>query len=66
MLSIYPAVMEHLGHMGQGLCTLIRSIHKHADPFQRFRMVDMAYQTIAVALQRANVTLLAAAGDLRA
>ncbi len=66
MLSIYPAVMEHLGHMGQGLCTVLRSVHKHADPFRRARMIDAAYQTMAAALQRANVTLLAAAGDLKA
>ena len=66
MFSIHPAVMEHLSHVGQGLCTLIRSVHKHADPFQRSRLVDTAYQTMAAALQRANVTLLAAAGDLKA
>ena len=66
MLSLYPGVMEHLGHMGQGLCTIIRSVHKHADPFQRARMIDGAYQTLAAALQRANVTLLAAAGELKA
>ena len=66
MLSIHPAVMEHLGHMGQGLCTIIRSVHRDADPFRRARMIDAAYQTMAVALQRANVTLLAAAGELKA
>ena len=66
MLSISPGVMEHLGHMGQGLCTVIRSVHRDVDPFQRARMVDTAYQTMAAALQRANVTLLAAAGDLKA
>ena len=66
MLSLYPAVMEHLGHMGQGLCTIIRSVHQHADPFRRARMIDAAYQTLAAALQRANVTLLAAAGELKA
>ena len=66
MLSINPGVMEHLGHMGQGLCTILRSVHRNADPFQRARMVDTACQTMAVALQRANVTLLAAAGDLKA
>ena len=65
MLSIYPAVLEHLGHMGQGLCTILRSVHKHADLVQRSRMIVGAYQTIAAALQRANVTLLAAAGDLK-
>ena len=66
MLSIHPAVMEHLGHMGQSLCTLLRSVHRHADPFKCARMVDTAYQTMAAALQRANVTLLAAAGALKA
>ena len=66
MLSLTPAVMEHLGHMGKGLCTIIRAVHRHADPFERSRMVDTAYQSMAVALQRANVTLLAAAGDLKA
>ncbi len=66
MLSIHPAVMEHLGHMGQGLCAPSRSVHKHSDPFQRSRMVDAAYQTMATALQRANITPLAAAGDLKA
>jgi hypothetical protein len=66
MLSIHPAVMEHLGHMGQGLCTILRSVHRHADPFRRARMIDAAYQTMAATLQRANVTLLAAAGDLKA
>jgi hypothetical protein len=65
MLSLYPAVMEHLGHMGQGLCSLIRSVHQHSDPFQRAKMVDEAYQTMATDLQRANVTLLAAAGELK-
>jgi hypothetical protein len=66
MLSIYPAVMEHLGHMGQGMCTVIRSVHRHADPFRRAQMIDAAYQTLAAALQRTNVTLLAAAGKLKA
>ena len=66
MLSLFPAVMEHLGHMGQGMCTIIRSVHKHADPFRRTQMIDAAYQTLAAALQRANVTLLAAAGELKA
>ena len=36
------------------------------DTFQRAGMVDTAHQTMAVALQRANVMLLAAAGDLKA
>ena len=66
MLSLTPAVMEHLGHMGKGLGTILKAIHKHADPYQRSKMIDTAYQTLAVTLQRANVTLLAAAGDLRA
>jgi hypothetical protein len=66
MLSIHPAVMEHLGHMGQGLCTVVRSVHKHADPSRRAQMIDAAYQTLAAALQRTNVTLLAAAGELKA
>ena len=65
MLSISPAVMEHLGHLGQGLCTLLRSVHRDVDPARRSRMVDLAYQTMAVSLQRANVTLLAAAGALK-
>ena len=52
--------------MGQGLCTIIRSIHKNADPFRRARMIDAAYQTMAATLQRANVTLLAASGELKA
>ena len=65
MLSLYPAVMEHLGHMGLGLCTLIRSVTKSADAVQRSGLVDAAYQTMATAFQRANVTLLAAAGDLK-
>ena len=66
MLSIQPAVMEHLGHMGQGLCAIIRSAHKHADPFRRAWMIDASYQTMAATLQRAYVTLLAAAGELKA
>ena len=66
MLSLYPAVMEHLGHMGQGICALIRSVTKNVDPYQRSQVVDAAYQTMATALQRANVTLLAAAGELKA
>ena len=65
MLSIIPAVMEHLGHMGQGLCTVVKSVHKHADPFRRSQMIDDSYQTMAAALQRAYVTLLAAAGELK-
>ena len=65
MLSLYPAVMEHLGHMGQGICALIRSVTKNVDPYQRSQVVDAAYQTMATALQRANVTLLAAAGELK-
>ena len=65
MLSLYPAVMEHLGHMGEGLKTLLRSVHRDADPYKRSRMVDSAYQTMAAALQRENVTLLAAAGLLK-
>ena len=65
MLSIYPAVMEHLGHVGQGLSTIIRGVHRHADIVHRSRMIDAAYQTMAASLQRANVTLLAAAGELR-
>jgi len=28
MLSLYPAVMEHLGHMGEGLKTLLRSVER--------------------------------------
>ena len=65
MLSLQPAVMEHLGHMGQGLRTIIRSVHRHADPFRRAKLIDTAYQSMAAALQRANVTLLAAAGELK-
>ena len=65
-LSLTPAVMEHLGHMGKGLGTIIRAVHRHADPYERSRLVDTAYQSMAVALQRANVTLLAAAGELKA
>ena len=65
MLSLQPAVMEHLGHMGQGLRTIIRSVHRHADPFRRAKLIDSAYQTLAAALQRSNVTLLAAAGELK-
>ena len=66
MLSNHPAVMDHLSHMGQGMYTMIRSVHRDADPFRRARMIDAAYQTMAAALQRANVTLLAAAGELKA
>ena len=66
MLSIHPGVMEHLGHMGSGLSAILKSISKHADPLERSRMVDTAYQTLAATLQRANVTLLAAAGELKA
>ena len=65
MLSIHPGVMEHLGHMGSGLSTILKSISKHADPWERSRMADTAYQTLAATLQRANVTLLAAAGELK-
>ena len=65
-LSLTPAVMEHLGHIGKGLGTIIRAVHRHADPYERSRLVDMAYQSMAVGLQRANVTLLAAAGELKA
>ena len=65
MLSRYPGVMEHLGHMGEGLMTLLRLLHKDADPFKRSMMVDSAYQTMAAALQRENVTLLGAAGTLK-
>ena len=65
MLSLQPAVMEHLGHMGQGLCTIIRSVHRHADPFRRVKMIDSAYQSMAAVLQRSNVTMLAAAGELK-
>ena len=65
MLILYPGVMDHLGHMGEGLMTLLRSVHKDADPFKRPMMVDSAYQTMAAALQRENVTLLAAAGTLK-
>ena len=65
MLSLYPGVMEHLGHMGEGLMTLLRSVHRDVDPFKRSMMVDSAYQTMAAALQRENVTLLAAAGSLK-
>ena len=66
MLSIHPAVMEHLGHMGEGLRSVLQSVHRHADPMKRSRMLDMAYQTLAATLQRENVTLLAAAGTLHA
>ena len=59
-------MLEHLGHMGKGLGTIIRAVHRHADPYERSRLVDTAYQSTAVALQRANVTLLAAAGELKA
>ena len=65
-LRLTPTVMEHLGHMGKGLGTIIRTVHRHADPYERSRLMDTAYQSMAVALQRADVTLLAAVGELKA
>ena len=65
-LSLTPAVMEHLRPHKKGSGTIIRADHRHGDPYERSRLVDTAYQSTAVGLQRANVTLLAAAGDLKA
>ena len=65
-LNLTPAVMELLGHIGKGLGTIMRAVHRHADPYERSRLVDTAYQSMIAALQRANVTLLAAAGELNA
>jgi hypothetical protein len=65
MKNLHPAVMEHFGHMGQGLCVLIRSVHQQSDLFQRAWLVDEAYQTMATDLQRTNITLLAAAGEFK-
>ena len=65
MLSITPGVLEHLGHMGQGMCAIVKAAHRDADPYKRSRTIDSAYQTLAATVQRANVTLLAAAGELK-
>ena len=66
ILSIHPGVKKHLGHMGSGVSAILKSISKHADPLERSHMVDTAYQTLAGTLQRANVALLAAVGELKA
>ena len=63
-LRLTPAVLTHLGRIGCGLQSLVRGLGIGADDRARSGSISACYQTIACALQRENVKILAAAAPL--
>ena len=63
-LILVPAVCSHLGKFGQGFQSLFRLICRDVAENRRGSSIDECYQTIAAEVQKANVALLGAAGNL--
>ena len=63
-LRLTPAVLTHLGRIGSGLQSFFRGLGIGADERARSDSISRCYQTIACALQRENVKILAAAAPL--
>ena len=64
-LPLIPCVCSHVGRLGKGLQSLLRSVHKQPDLAERSTSIAVAYQSISCALQKGNVAILAAAGTLK-
>ena len=63
-LPLIPCVMSHLGRLGAGIQRLIKLANRQPIESERSSHINHNYQSIACALQKGNVNILAKAGTL--
>ena len=64
-LRLLPCIFSHLGRVGQGMHACIKSTCLDPDPSVRSKYIAGFHQAMSCALQKGNVSILAASGPFR-